>query len=147
MTLGSHVYFRRDHADLSKPQSLGLLGHELTHVAQQQPENAWRHAGTGQNRESTENAALENERFVLRQAPFLNGENYTPTNNNTHSAPATAAAMPATTAMFASALRPVNESPSGNNKSILSDIEMRRIKEEVYRDLMMRIKTDFERGA
>lgn len=146
MTLGSHVYFRRDHADLNKPQSLGLLGHELTHVAQQEPTNAWRNAGARHSHESVENTALENERFVLRQAPFLNGESFTPTNNNTHSAPATAA-RPATTAMFASTLRPVNESPSGNNKSILSDIEMRRIKEEVYGDLMMRIKTDFERGA
>lgn len=146
MTMGSQVYFRRDHADLSKPQSLGLLGHELTHVAQQEPTNAWRHAGARQNCESAESAALENERFVLRQAPLLSGESYTPINNNTHFVPATAA-VPATTPMFASAMRPVNESPTGNNKSILSELDMRRIKEEVYRDLMKRIKTDFERGG
>jgi Domain of unknown function (DUF4157) len=148
MTIGQHIHVRRGALDGARERGLGLLGHELTHVAQY-------HAGgdaAGASRGLNEKAALETERFILAN-PSVPGMRSTFSSSDSitavsHRIPQ--AAAPAGRPLFAESSREVNGPVSpmpGPIAATLSDADMKRIKDEVYRDLMMRIKIDFERGA
>lgn len=148
MTLGQRIYFQKGKFDLQAPEGLGLAGHELTHAAQEGGlSSSPRHGLISQ----LEQQALENERLVLRNAPYFQEAPQV-------SAPAAGRAeLPPDTShratpMFASAAREVSAGaseapPETKPAPAIPDSEMKRIKEEVYRDIMMRLKIDFERGG
>ncbi len=151
MTVGSRIYFKTGAFDLKSGRGLGLLGHELTHVAQHTRGDQRVPAG-GRSRELYEKTALANERFVLANASAP-GVRSAVSNSAYRATPlpgASPAARPVKTngPLFAESSREVNNfSPPAPEPATLSENDMMRIKEEVYRDLMMRIKVDFERGA
>lgn len=165
--------FVHSQSDPDTPGGAALLGHELTHVAQSEAgggavENSGNYRGG-------ERQALENERLILGNYPVFavhpaaatvdsvgqhSGEmgalgtgrltlRNAPVLREQPSAVATPAVSPvpalprfARTDRFAGtgdAAPPSSGSLSGET--------MQRIKEEVYRDIMMRIKIDFERGG
>lgn len=153
---GRNILFRSGKYDPATRQGLALLGHELTHVARgeashaaatavalpalpaQQGRTAW---------QSEEAAALQNEQHVLdrlaglpetpRLAPLAFGQ----------SSPLPA---PAPTPRAAATGRSLNE--AGGREATpaaaaLTAGQLQQIKDAVYRDLMDRIRTEFERGG
>jgi len=145
MAWGKTIFVRRDSPDTTTAQGAGLLAHELTHIAQQQETRDWRAQGLPHPSSSeAEPAALRNERLAAVSFPY--GTSYDSAGRRSQ-APAGAAG--ASIAQFAADTRSqtsvTEESPQSPPGMSLDDIE--RIKDEIYRDLMLRIKTEFERGA
>lgn len=145
MTLGNHIYFRKDTMNLESPRGMALLGHELTHVAQQSAEPGNPRVG---NSEGRERAALANERLVLHHAPVLRSE-AAPigTTGSLNSISPQTGLKP----MFAEASRSISPMPepaiSPTINGSLSGQDLARLKEDIYRDLRMRFKTELERGG
>lgn len=144
MTLGSTVFVKRDFPGATSAQGAGLLAHELTHVAQQQGTHDWRtpmpHTRSGEG----EPTALSNERLAALSFPTGIGHGSTVRSSqaiagNPH---ASAAQFAADTRSQTSVTEEAPQSPPG-----MSPDDLEHIKEEIYRDLMLRIKTEFERGA
>jgi len=154
VTVGHDIFFRAGKLDLRSEHGLGLLGHELTHVVQQHTSD-WRNPNAGNRSEHFERKAIENERLVLlnAQTPKVRETlfSYPALISNTGSVEPPPQIMEPAKSVFADASRNVSELPDTGvanlTMSSISVDEMMRIKEEVYRDLMMRIKVDFERGA
>lgn len=150
MTMGTNIYFKTGKFDLGRSRGLGLLGHELTHVAQQYGREAVR----GVSREAHEKTALANERMVYANASTPGMKNAVA--NSISHIPSPQVAFPATQAakrpapLFAESSREINDFlplPPQRTAATLSENDMMKIKEELYRDLMQRIKVDFERGG
>ncbi len=150
------VLFAPGRYDPASSTGLGLLGHELTHVARlrgQVPTGAQpRHLGGA----AEEEEALRNERTVLRHFGGPSAEAARP--------PAPLLELPTTTAQqpeqdhaTAAAPRaavsdrdlsvPTEPGPSSRAAPELSPAQLARLKDEVYRDLLARIRTEFERGG
>lgn len=155
MTSGRIILFRRGKLDLRSSKGLGLLGHELTHVSQQQT-NDWRNSLPKCNVEQAESMALENERYVIQRSKnqdrFNNlSQGLTEPLPPPDSLSEILGGNVSNTPMFADAFRNINESQNSSSEalsmSVLSENEMMKIKDEIYQDLMMRIKVEFERGA
>lgn len=150
MTVGTDIYFRKEKYDIKNARGLGLLAHELTHVAQQYRSN-WGNQAFGHHSEKHEKSAIDNERLILANAHAVSQRNdLSPhidvmANSGSPSTPLSATESGAP--MFANTSRDIGEAPSTALTELrpagLSDSD----KEEIYRDLMMRIKVDFERGS
>jgi hypothetical protein len=145
VSLGPDIMFRAGRFAPDSASGLGLLGHELTHVAQARSDRPAADR-TALGRE--EAVALENEKRVLQRATAKPGMT------------ANLAAMPrptpfrapthAPTPRAASVDRAVAPSADGDAVSPapeLSAQQLGALKEVIYRDLMDRIRTEFERGA
>ncbi len=146
MTLGQRIYFQQGKFDLKTPEGLGLAGHELTHAAQQ-ADSSPRYGSPS----LLEAQALENEKFILRNARSFQEVPPVSAPEAERIAPPPDKS-PGATPMFASAVREVSAGasevpPETKPAPAIPDSEMKRIKEEVYRDIMMRLKIDFERGG
>ncbi len=153
MTVGSDIYFKTGKFDLRNVRNLGLLGHELTHVAQQNTSD-WHNTGLNTASERSESSAIDNEKFIMRNADIVGLRNELISDIGSlplTTTPTTPSGTDSVTPMFAESTRNINESPgnplSALNSMVISESEMMRIKNEVYQDLMMRIKVEFERGA
>jgi hypothetical protein len=101
-----------------------------------------------------EDAALKNERSIYSHLAMPNRTINTPANIDLMATPAPAA--PRTTRshcaqpMYAATNRNLDaqaNDTSGAYETTLSDAEITRLKDEIYRDLMMRMKIDLERGG
>jgi hypothetical protein len=152
MTSGRDIVIRTEKYDVQRPAGLALLAHEVTHVFQQE------RAGPGSApTESAEGTALANERYVRDWAPrglALNSGlppmEYRPQPASPPAASFMAPAAPAVAPpQFAEEGRPIDApvpplSPPATN---LNSMELRRIQDAVYRDLLIKIRTDFERGS
>jgi len=144
LTYGDNILLRTDTYQPHTPAGLGLLGHELTHVQQAGKGNPPR---TRAGRTAQEEAALHNERQILHQLtpPW-----------STLSAPATPAAPIAQGGRpaWATAPSPVAQPQAaaddrnvGQPARTLAEPQLQAIKDLVYRDLLQRIRTEFERGG
>jgi Domain of unknown function (DUF4157) len=150
VTFGHSIMFRTGKFDPDSATGLALLGHELTHVARGAHTEEDRSAGppgrAALMRE--ELAALENEQRVLQDAarkPVLTAPigamPREPTSRASRSTPAPRAA----TVDRAMAAPPAEGGLSSPPE--LSPQQLGALKEAIYRDLMDRIRTEFERGA
>lgn len=162
MTVGNRIYFRSGQYQPQSSKGLGLIAHEMMHVIQnegeEKPNQELERSMPGYSASGVvnraEQQALEIEKFVYRQANVDGNTRQPLLNNRNNSARVNNAASPSQNApavMFAETERDVNPPPAAMAEApasvTLSEGELRRIKQEVYRDLMMRIKIDFERGA
>jgi hypothetical protein len=148
VSFGPDIMFRAGRFAPDSATGLGLLGHELTHVARARSD---RFAGppdrTALDRE--EIVAIENEKRVLQHA---RGE---------PAVAAIVAAMPREAPSRAVTRAPAPRAasvdrgvaPATGDSDVLSASpelsaqQLGVLKEVIYRDLMERIRTDFERGA
>jgi Domain of unknown function (DUF4157) len=153
VSIGDKILFRAGKFDPDSPSGLGLLGHELTHAAQARlaESHAPRVNRLGDDQQQ-ELAALRNEARVLQHvaaAPAVAPvEMPTPILTGTTSVgPPTpaSASQPASQPRAAAADRSMLAGNSG--AALLSEQQLQQIKDVVYRDLMARIRTDFERGG
>jgi hypothetical protein len=147
VSLGSDIMFRAGRFAPDSASGLGLLGHELTHVARAQSD---RYAApldrTAMERE--EAVAIENEKRVLQRATGKPGmtANLAAIPRPTPSRAPTQAPAPRAASVDRAVASPATDdavSPSPE----LSAQQLGALKEVIYRDLMDRIRTEFERGA
>jgi hypothetical protein len=159
LTYPDKILFRADKYAPTKKEGIALLGHELTHAAQlstQDPDAL-------ENRDTQEREALINEQNVLHYTSLLEvNRNHPettrdyktlPTLNfsakqpeNTQPAPAQAQ-LPTMASSSRNLSLPIESTATSMPPSHLSEAQLGLIKEEVYRDLMQRIRVEFERGS
>lgn len=160
MTLGNNLYFKRGDYDPNDNRTLALLGHELTHVAQQEKSGNSVISGHYHNESVNEVEAQSTEQFIyshlntpgqsFHTLPDVNGSHtstISPAQNTFKSQ--SIAVDRSQQPMFAEADRNISKSKSMGNSatSTLTEAEMTRVKDEVYRDLVLRMKIDLERGS
>jgi hypothetical protein len=147
VSLGPDIMFRAGRFAPDSASGLGLLGHELTHVAQARSDRSAAPLDRAAlDRE--EAVALENEKRVLQRATAKPGMTAnlatlprpTPLRAPTH-APAPRAAS------VDRAVAPSADGDAVSSAPELSAQQLGALKEVIYRDLMDRIRTEFERGA
>lgn len=150
MTLGSDIYVRSDKYHPESTEGLALLGHEMTHVAQQYSAPLLPMIN---DTEIQERAALNNEKLVhLSMRADSSPSNRVAAahqKSGIDSSPSVKqlGGSVAATPMFADAGRSLPPAELPVSASVVSDAEMSRIKQEVYRDIMQKIRLDIERGA
>jgi hypothetical protein len=151
MTIGSDIFFRNGRFGSGDNRSTALLGHELTHVAQQTSPHGSPAAGVHMD-PVHEDAALGNERFIYSHLTRSHQSLDTLPAVHTGAAPVPSQAptSQAMRPMFAETNRNMDAPaalPSAAKTAAEPDLDMSRIKDEIYRDLMQRMKIDLERGS
>ena len=148
VSFGPDIMFRAGRFAPDRASGLGLLGHELTHIARARAD---RSAGpldrAALDREEV--VALENERRVVQHAirkPAL-PVNIAAAPREARSRAVTRAPTPRAAAVDRGVASPPGDSDALSPSPELTAQQLGALKEAIYRDLMDRIRTDFERGA
>ncbi len=145
VSFADRIVFRHRRYEPHTIAGAALLGHELTHVAAAAQGKAASPAAVARE----ERTALANEqRLSVELAPPV-ARPAQPTNASWSAPhPSTPAATPAPTAIpavrAAAAERPL---PAAAEPDRLPTGQVKQLKEEIYRELLDRIRTDFERGS
>jgi len=149
VTFGERILFRAGRYEPETPRGLGLLGHELTHAARAgfrpvDPSTA------AESRTQEETLALRNEQRILNQLagyPAAAPVAGIGAPSASDPLPKIAAGHPAASDRAVSgAAGPSPPEPMMQTMQ-LSVTQLRQIKDDVYRDLMERLRTEFERGG
>jgi hypothetical protein len=149
VSFGRSIMFRAGKFDPDSAAGLGLLGHELTHVAQAAGAESDRSAGARGRAALArdELAAIENERRLLQHArwqPVAPARPPAAPREPTSRAPKVAAPPRAAAVdRGVAAARPEGVSSAPE----FTPQQLGALQEAIYRDLMDRIRTEFERGA
>jgi hypothetical protein len=172
LAFSNRVVFRHGAYDPHSATGLALLGHELTHVAAMRAQPAAQAPSAGECA-AEEREALDNERELLRflgdaggsapEPPAPSGLRRRFQRSQAPGYSPVAMPPPAARGVVAvgqpSPMPPVIPPPRAASTGrdlgpaptppalALSDAELRRIKDEIYNDLLHRIRIDFERGA
>lgn len=141
------IHFRSGAFAPRSPEGLGLLAHELTHVAERsRPGASWRRASTDGRREEEERATAR-ERSIVRPS-------VSPVAGLAYAAPVAAppARPPAPTPAGGELLRPMRaevDRPSADAPLPVAAPEpnLARLRDSLFRDLMAKIRVEFERGC
>jgi hypothetical protein len=157
VTTGRDIYFRSGSFAPHSPAGLGLLAHELTHVAESE------RPGADWTPEETEHLARATEQRVARSAVSpVAAQAYTrpapsaPSAASTPELPVTprnTQAIPGLPNTGANHLRPMHADtdrpPATDPPRSMAPAEpnLDRLKQTLYRDIMSRIRVEFERGA
>jgi Domain of unknown function (DUF4157) len=164
LTYPDKILFRIGKYDPRKITGLALLGHELTHLEQFKRQDA---LSMSEDCAIAETEALTNERKVFRyiSAPqgypeptnslgsIADADRFTDSSLRTHPSIPQARDNPQSLPIPKAALseREIGLSPpvplSMNRATPLSELQLNAIKDEVYRDLRQRLRTEFERGS
>ena len=148
VSLGPDIMFRAGRFAPDTASGLGLLGHELTHVAHTRLDRSAEAPERGALARE-EFAALENERRVLQHAtgrPAATAR-IAPIPRVPPSRMVTRAPTPRAAAVDRGVAPPPGASDAVSPSPDLSAEQLGALKEAIYRDLIDRIRTDFERGA
>jgi Domain of unknown function (DUF4157) len=150
VTVGTDVHFRAGAFRPDTPAGLGLLAHELTHVAESvRPGVGWRRA-TEQGRGEEERLAVSHEHSVLRPAaPPIAPAGGLPLRSPLAAAvPAPRPAVAPSSGVGAPQLRPMAaETDRPAVAATVDQPDLDQLRNMLYRDIMARIRVDFERGA
>jgi hypothetical protein len=143
VTIRRDLYFREGAYDPATQRGLALLAHEATHAAWDAGARPRLAAGAAAGAEVEERTALANERRVLAQADG-------PTPVVPHvPAPVMAAGSgaPRPAVKTAMSSRDLSDTELPPPAAVLSPGQLRAIKDDVYRTLLDKMRSDFERGA
>ena len=150
------VLFAPGKYDARHGAGLALLGHELTHVARLRGQVLARREPSHSGGEGEEELALRNERWLLRHFDQTENERERPP-VMLPDQPTTVAAMPGSERAAAVAPRaalsdrdlgePAGPATTRPPAAELSSAQIRMLKDEVYRDLLARVRIEFERGG
>lgn len=153
VAFGDSILFRSGRYEPSTARGLGLLGHELTHAAQARMRSAGPAAfdmpDTPEGAALAESTALANERRILNRlsgspAPGQTGMFSTP---GSFSAPRAPAAKPPAVQTAATDRAVAGDTVTHDPMDSFPSAQLQQIKDAVYRDLMERLRTEFERGG
>jgi hypothetical protein len=149
LAYGDHLLFRTDKYSPETWEGLGLLGHELTHATQSSMNRGVGGFDSHPNESDQEEAtALHNELRILHHLTAPSLPNYPPVAEpTTPSLQRTVqpVAQPRAAASNRDLGQGLNDVKS--SRIPLTEHQLKQIKELVYRDLMERIRAEFERGG
>ncbi|MFJ3902872.1 DUF4157 domain-containing protein [Streptomyces sp. NPDC090025] len=157
VTVGRDVHFRAGRFAPREPRGFALLAHEATHVeALLAPGADWRRA-TGGGRADEEDRALAREGAALRgpeepaTAPYDGGHRHPVPHPHPHApavvpAPASGPGSGGHGAPHVAAA-PVGRELGGGHPSAGAAPGLERLRDELVRDLMHRLRSEFERGG
>jgi hypothetical protein len=159
LTRGREILIRQDKFRPQTPAGAGLLGHELTHSTQPEP-------ATSGARVRQESEAMRNERRVLEHYSRRPGYDVEALQRHAEPSPAHGPLAAPQVEPAARHLAPAaadvpvgyqaarrdrdargEAPPAAPQSPMLSTQQIQIIKDAVYRDLLDRIRSDFERGA
>jgi hypothetical protein len=143
VTFADRIVVRHRRYQPDRPEGIALLGHELFHVAEAAAPRRLPAA-------AEEHAALSHEHRLLHEL-----------STRKTTAPGRPAAGPVAPAVVPHAavdvpvtapVRPAREersllAPSQPTTDVMSERQLAQLKDQVYRDLMQRLRTEFERGS
>jgi hypothetical protein len=142
------ILFRSGRFEPATARGLGLLGHELTHAAQARMRSA--DLSTPDTSESTqaESQALANEQRILNRLSRYPVPVSDSRNSGGFSAPKVPAVKPpGVQTAVTDRIVTAGDATITNSAAQLSSAQLRHIKDAVYRDLIDRLRTEFERGG
>jgi Domain of unknown function (DUF4157) len=148
VSFGPDIMFRAGRFAPDSATGLGLLGHELTHIARAHSDRfAAPPDRTALDRE--EAVAIENEKRVLQHATGkrVMTANIAVAPREHRSTAARRAPTPRAASVDRGVAPPTGDSDALSPAPELTAQQLGALKEAIYRDLMDRIRTDFERGA
>jgi hypothetical protein len=148
VSFGSDIMFRAGRFAPDSATGLGLLGHELTHIARTQSDRfAPPPDRTALDREEV--VAIENEKRVLQHARGKPAKtaNIAAMTRETSSRAVTRLPAPRAASVDRGVAPASGDSDALRPSPELTAQQLGALKEAIYRDLMERIRTDFERGA
>jgi Domain of unknown function (DUF4157) len=145
VTFADRIVVRHRRYQPHRPEGVALLGHELFHVAE---------AATPQRRlpvAAEEHAALSHEHRLLHEVSTPKStppvrsvaESTVPAVASRPVAPSVSMTSPVRAAMEERPL-PVPSQPTAD---VMSERQLTQLKDQVYRDLLRRLRTEFERGS
>ena len=139
VTNGDRIAFRLSSYRPDTKVGLALLGHELTHVTHRG------RATTSDALRLEEHAAIANERDILGEAPrVFPTHGVSPTSSNI------VVGRPSATALSevrtAAEDRPL-DMPHSTAPAMLTESQVRDLKQQIYRDIVNRIRVEFERAG
>lgn len=143
VTIRGDTYFREGAYDPATQKGLALLAHEATHAAWDAGARPRLAVGAAAGAEFEERAALANERRVLAQADA-------PTPVVPQPPPAVmapGAADPRSAVKTAMSSRDLSDAELPPRAVELSPGQIRAIKDDIYRTMLDKMRSDFERGA
>jgi len=82
LTLNKTIFLSGNYNNLYSPETVAIIGHELTHIAQQQEINNFRKPVTPLRRNFLEKQAFQNEQIILDHSFRSKNSISTPKNNN-----------------------------------------------------------------
>ncbi len=150
------ILFRAGKFAPKEEAGIALLGHELTHLDQTHISKNMPTRTTSHVSEAEEKTALHNERKILHHFSLPEGaadnkkeDLFSPLPNRmSHGTPSNIPKARPKTALSSRELSlPISSNNKTNPSLKLSDQQLSVIKDEIYRDLMERIRIEFERGA
>ncbi len=152
ITVGRDMFFRTGAFEPHTPHGLGLIGHELSHVAASQEHASAPSLIRGEKISDEERTALLIEHTIARQAvspvlaPTVAPQRIgaAPASSALPAPPLAAAPMPnSTPAMKADTDRP----PADPAPAVQPGADFESLRRTLYRDIMNQLRVDFERGA
>jgi len=149
VTIGTHI-FLGERAGTTESQRAPLLAHELTHVQRGlDPHAAW-HRMTGPGIQREERTALQHERLASRSplvpAPAPHTSQAPPVPTVTHPI-ATSAASPIVRPMSAGIGRDLSSGNEAGSAPSPATAGGSGSHERLMQELLLRVRTDFERGG
>jgi Domain of unknown function (DUF4157) len=137
VSAGTDVFFRRGRLRLHERAGIALLAHEATHALEQaRPGADWRRS-TAAGRDAEERRALSVERAILA------GTTVAPPPARFAAAPSSSASSPAREPAAAAQDRPLVQPAATSTPAI----DVAELRQQLHRELLMQIRTDFERGG
>jgi Domain of unknown function (DUF4157) len=143
VTFADRIVIRHRRYQPDRPEGVALLGHELFHVTEAASSRRLPVA-------AEEHAALSHERRLLHELrapkPIALGRTAAEMAPAVGARPTTSRAQITTHVRAAAEDRPL-PAPGPPAHDVISERHLAQIKDQVYRDLMQRLRTDFERGS
>lgn len=142
-TADNTIFFRHGAYRPETPAGMALLAHEATHIA-------WQHGARAPSPLQEEPAALENERRLLAHRDALPMVPAPAAPGAAPLAPAAGATAPAPPFVRAASIDRALAEPDRAPKAAagaLSDTDIRALKADLYRMLLDKLRSEFERGA
>lgn len=161
VTVGRDVFFEPGRYRPHEPVGFGLLVHEATHVRHAMtPDAAWQRA-TASGVRDEEDDAIRREQEVIEHRQSLRPSTEISRRGDQHAATAasiatttnakTEATSPGSVSQTSSASQPMAAMPgrTAPPQAVpeVSKADLDAMREKIYRDLMGRIRSEFERGA
>jgi hypothetical protein len=143
------ILFRSGRFEPTTARGLGLLGHELTHAAQARMRSADPSTpDTPEAATQRETLALANEQRILnRLSGYPMAVPVGRTSGGFSASQVPAVNPPAVHTAATDRAVTTGDGTMANQTVQLSSAQLRQIKDAVYRDLMERLRTEFERGG
>lgn len=146
VTVGRDIYFRSGSFDPRSSPGLGLLAHELTHVAEgERPDAGLARARPWGDRQEEDRARAVEQRLARAPVSPLAAQAYAPPVQAPAPALGPAAGGGGAAAGAPQPMRAASDRPAADPGPVMPNAD--RLRQTLVRDIMAQIRVEFERGS